>query len=322
LEKFNYHEIFKKIYGENGESVMDPNRLQANIINTKDNQLKKIKNLLIEHVNELNSEFEINHKLKRDEKKIANLGVVNPYVGLRKVTRIYSTPENDDEPVLLEKSCSGCKEILKTESFHICNSSSDGYDYNCKSCKKQYYKENNICTECHEWTTTNKLCRSCNPNNNQKLDEIRVKDILQYNTIRFECNECLIGTVDGDYRRVFPDYMIKCANHMIVLEVDEHAHQTNDPNHPYSYLKEKNREDFIRNQIAIKFNMKTIFIRYKLYLISYNPTVNTNTVPQRIREAQLIETIRNCQSINPNENEMKNIYLFYPLQRQTSLDEY
>jgi hypothetical protein len=88
---------------------------------------------------------------------------------------------------------------------------------------------------------------------------MKVVSFLQNNNIKFIHNKS-IGFECGNYR---PDILIDCNTHFIVVEVDEHQHDSYDSNCEMARM----------NNIYISLGLPVVFLRYNPDAFYYNEDI-------------------------------------------------
>jgi len=157
-----------------------------------------------------------------------------------------------------------------------------------------YNKEYKKCRSCKLFaaeTKNNYLCSYCNPNKKTKrlkTKELKVKTFLEEQGYKFIYNKKC--NIDKSCQTYFPDFMIDCNSFFIIIECDEDAHSSYDPE------CERIRE----NNICFALGLPCVFLRF-------NPDkkkINMKTKEKILKS--YIEFYKN-KTICDNET----IYLFY-----------
>lgn len=148
----------------------------------------------------------------------------------------------------------------------------------CKSCSLSFIK----------WKKDQELCSYCNPSKRQKTKENEIKQLLEKHQIKFANDKQITNDCCLKYR---PDFLIDCNSFFLVLEVDEHAHE--------SYPKDC--ETIRMNNISFALGLPVKFVRY-------NP--DNKEFPKNHKHAELIKVLNELISKETLDNP-ETIYLFY-----------
>ena len=203
----------------------------------------------------------------------------------------------------LHKKDNMCSNKVKTCKYVNCLT--DAY-FGTKEDPKQYcvtHKKDKMynftskkCTSCnlYEVKIQPYLCAYCNPDKSHKIKEMEVVNYLRQQNIDFIHNKST-GFICGNY---FPDILIDCNTHFIVVEIDEEQHKQ------YS-----NECEYIRmNNIYLSLGLPTIFIRFnpddfKVHNMRNRTVLNT--------KLKILLNIINELNYKKNVNYIELYYLFY-----------
>ncbi len=146
----------------------------------------------------------------------------------------------------------------------------------------------------------NSTCSLCNPTTFQQVNqrsEMKIRDLLLGNNIKFIQDKIPNGTICGKER---PDFVIVSETHMVIVEVDEFQHKS------YQCLCEQTR----------MINITQTFGGLPVFWIRYNPdsfimpNKQKSSISQLKRELHLLDWIHWSMKTVPT-NLAEVIYLFY-----------
>jgi hypothetical protein len=149
---------------------------------------------------------------------------------------------------------------------------------------------------------TNGKCSTCDPTIVQirrHIKELRVKDVFKANGIHdFIHDKMLEGPLCGRER---PDFTFDCGTHLLMVEVDEHQHQ--------SYACECEQTRMI-NLVGVRA-MPVRFIRYNPDV--YEPLKGQRIIKLEQREKKLVEFVKYAMKHSPQKDGVfaNVLYLFY-----------
>jgi hypothetical protein len=165
----------------------------------------------------------------------------------------------------------------------------------CTTHKKDKMSNHNSkkCESCglFEVKRGNLICSYCNPDANKKTKEKIVYDFLTANNIDFIYNK----TTQIECGKYYPDFLIDCNTHFIVIECDEEQHK--------QYSKEC---EFSRmNNIYLSNGLPTIFIRFNPDFFYINKIRNKTVITTKLKE------LLNIINIYMNKSDIEFIELIY-----------
>ena len=162
---------------------------------------------------------------------------------------------------------------------------------------KMYNFTSKMCEGCGLVQVFNdkKLCSAyCDINGRQKTKEMEVVNYLRQQNIEFIHNKS-IGKVFGNY---FPDILINCNTHFIVVEIDEEQHKL------YSNECEYTR----MHNIYLSLGLPTIFIRFNPDDFKVKNIRNRTVLNTKLKK--LLNLI-NSLTYKNNVNYIELYYLYY-----------
>ena len=158
----------------------------------------------------------------------------------------------------------------------------------------------------------NGFCETCDPKRRRLYEharETRVQEVLDANNIPYLSRDKMVD--NGVCMKYRPDFLFDAGSHFVVLEVDEHQHQS------YACQCEQQRMVNISNGLGLP----TTFVRFNPD--KYIPGDNTKPKATKAREAVLIEWLRYLletrHSPSTREAFCDTLYLFYDGHTHTSI---
>lgn len=210
------------------------------------------------------------------------------------------TPEMVLHP---KKRCKSCKQlaIYGLSSRERCEDHKKDTDLNLVEQK---------CDSCGLFCVLNadKKCFACDPNNFQKFakrKENQVKALLDANNLVYVHDKIPNGTLCGKER---PDFVFRCGNHIVILEVDENQHSN------YQCLCEQVRMINVTQTFG---GMPVMWIRYNPDKFKAKNAKKKREISENKRHACLLKWLRWAFEKNM-ENLAEVIYLCYDECDETS----
>jgi len=129
------------------------------------------------------------------------------------------------------------------------------------------------------------LCSYCNPDRHSKTKEIEVVKFLRENNIQFIHNK----STGYKYGRYYPDILINCDTHFIVVEVDEGQHKQYDKECEYIRM----------NNVYLAKGLPVVFIRFNPDDFKVNNTRNKTVLKTKLKKLlKVIEEYKDKENIN------------------------
>ncbi|MEM3858490.1 MAG: hypothetical protein QW478_03680, partial [Candidatus Micrarchaeaceae archaeon] len=185
------------------------------------------------------------------------------------------TDKNDNYPLRCEN--------------HKYNNDKNVIERPCKSCNIIFYlnEETQLCNDCHDYHIKKA----------HKAKEDRIKKLLEANNIKIESYDSIIENSCSKYR---PDFVIDYTLFKVILEVDEHQHDSSPYKCEYSRMV----------QIFQDFGgIPIIFIRFNPD--EYRDVNNKLIKSYTGRENKLLELLHSLNNINELPFPFLVTYLYY-----------